>query len=72
MELKQLEKLNPNDKEELRKKFLDHFDWKDTTLIPFEKQHIEDFLVQNHDIFARYRFDIGTNREFKVNLTPKE
>ena len=72
LELKQLEQLNQNDNDESRKKFLTHFDWTDTTLSPFEKQHIEDILVQNHDIFARHRFDIGTNREFKVKLTPND
>ena len=72
MELKQLEQLNPTDNEESRKKFLQHFDWTDTTLTLFEKQHIEDFLVQYHDIFARHWFDIGTNREFKVKLTPND
>ena len=55
LELKQLEQLNPNDNTESRKKFLDNFDWTDTTLRPFEKQHIEDILVQYHDIFARHR-----------------
>ena len=69
-ELIQLEELNTNDSEESRKKLLDHFDWIDTTLSPFEKQHIEDILVQYHDIFARHCFDIGTNKEFKVILTP--
>ena len=72
LELKQLEQLNPNDNDESRMKFLSHFDWTDTTLSPFEKQHIEDILVQKHDIFARHRFDIGTNREFKVKLTPND
>ena len=72
LELKQLEQLNPNDNAQSRKQFLDHFDWTDTTLSPFEKQHIEDILVQYHDIFARHRFDIGTNREFKVKLTPND
>ena len=71
-ELKQLEQLNPNDNEDSREKFLDHFDWTDTTLSPFEKQHIEDILVQYYNIVARHRFDIGTNREFKVNLTPND
>ena len=71
-ELKQLEQLNPNNNEESRKKFLDHFDWTDTTLSPFEKKHIEDILVQSHYIFDRRRFDIGTNREFKVKLTPND
>ena len=72
LELKQLEQLNPNDEDESRMKFLSHFDWTDTTLSPFEKQHIEDILVQYHDNFARHRFDIGTNREFKVKLTPND
>ena len=64
-EMKQLEQLNPNDNKESRKKILDYFDWTDTTHRLFEKHHIEDILVQYHDIFARRRFDIGTNREFK-------
>ena len=72
LELKYLEQLNPNDNAESRKQFLDHFNWTDITLSPFEKQHIEDVLVQYHDIFARHRFDIGTNREFKVKLTPND
>ena len=53
-------------------KFFSHFDWTDTTLSPFEKQHTEEILVQYHDIFARRRFDIGTNREFKAKLTPND
>ena len=29
-------------------------------------------LVEFHDVFARHRFDIGMNEEFKVKLTPKD
>ena len=72
LELKQLQQSNPNDNDKSRMKFLSHFDWTDTTLSPFEKQHIDDILVQYHDIFARHCFDIGTNREFKVKLTPND
>ena len=72
MELKQLVQLNPNDNANARKQFLDHFEWTDTTLSPFEKQHIENDLVQYHDIFARNRFDFGTNKEFKVKLMPND
>ena len=36
-----------------------------------EKAKIEELLVEFHDIFARHRFDIGMNEEFKVKLTPK-
>ena len=72
LEPKQLEQLNPNNNAESRKNFLDNINWTDTTLSQFEKQHIEDILVQYHNIFARHRFDIGTNREFKVFLTPND
>ena len=37
-----------------------------------EKQSIEVFLVDYHDIFARHRMDIGMNTEFKLKLTPKD
>ena len=37
-----------------------------------EKQAIEDFLVDYHEIFARHRMDIGMNTEFKVKLTHKD
>ena len=68
LELKQLEKLNPQDNS--KESFLSNLDWSDTTLSPEERQPIEEILIEFHDIFARHRFDIGTNREFKVKLTP--
>ena len=72
LELKELEKLNPHDNETSRKTFLSNFDWTDTTLSSEERQEIEEILVEFHDIFARHRFDIGKNREFKVKLTPND
>ena len=72
LELQQLEKLNPNDNDTSRKTFLSNFDWSDTTLGPDERQEIEVILIEFHDIFARHRFDIGINREFKVKLTPND
>ena len=71
-ELKDKEKLNPQESVESRKKFLKRFDWTDTLLTEIEKQAIEDILVEYHDIFARHRMDIGMNTEFKVKLTPKK
>ena len=41
-------------------------------LQPAEKARIEDLLVEFHDIFARHRFDIGMNEDFKVKLNPKD
>ena len=41
-------------------------------LQPAEIPRIEDLLVEFHGIFARHRFDIGMNEDFKVKLTPKD
>ena len=71
-ELKDKEKLNPQESIESLNKFLKRFDWTDTLLTEMEKQAIEDILVEYHDIFARHRMDIGMNTEFKVKLTPKD
>ena len=72
IELKDKEKLNPQESTESRNKFLKQFDRTDALLTETEKQAIEDILVDYHDIFARHRMDIGMNREIKVKLTPKD
>ena len=56
-ELKDKEKLNPQESTESRNKFLKRFDWTDTLLTETEKQAIEDILVEYHDIFARHRLE---------------
>ena len=71
-ELQQKEKLNPKYNAETRMEFLKRFDWTDTLLTGAEKQAVEDIPVDYHDIFAKYRKDIGMNTEFKVKLTPKD
>ena len=68
-ELEQLEKLNPLENTNFRNQFLFNFDWTDSTLQPEAKQAVENLLVEFHDIFARHRFDIGVNTEFKVQIT---
>ena len=68
-ELEQLEKLNPLEDTNSRNQFLSNFDWTDSTLQQKTKQAVENLLVEFHDIFARHRFDIGINTEFKVQLT---
>ena len=49
-ELKDNEKLNPQESAESRNKFLKQIDWTDTLLTETEKQEIEDILVDYHDI----------------------
>ena len=51
-ELQLKEKLNPKDNTESRREFLKRFDWTDTLLTETEKQAVEHFLVEYHDIFA--------------------
>ena len=72
LNLQELEKLNPQDDPESRRRFLTNFDWTDSMLQPHEITNIEDLLVEFHDIFARHRFEIGKNEEFMVKLTPKD
>ena len=69
-ELEQLEQLNPLKDRDSRNQFLSNFDWTDSTLQLEAKQAVGDLLAEFHDIFARHRFDIGINTEFKVQLTP--
>ena len=70
-ELKEKEKLNPQESTQSRTKILKRFDWTDALLTEMEKEAIEDILVEYHDIFARHRMDIGMSTEFNVKLTPK-
>ena len=69
-ELEQLEKLNPLENNNSRNQFLSNFDWTGSSLQPEAKQAVENLLMEFHDIYARHRFDVGINTEFKVQLTP--
>ena len=71
-ELKDKEKLNPEEGSESRNIFLKRFDWTNTLLTEMEKQAIADILFDYHDIFATHRRDFGMNTEFKLKLTPKD
>ena len=71
-ELKNKEKLNPQERTKSRNKFLKRFGWTDTLLKETEKQAFEDILVGYHDYFARHRMDIGMNMRLKVKITPKD
>ena len=70
-ELKDKEKLDPQEGTESPNKNLKRFDWTDTLLTETQKQAIEDIVVEYHDVFVRHRKDIGINTEFKVKITPK-
>ena len=67
-ELEQLQQLNPLEDTKYRNQFFSNFEWTDSTLQLDAEQAVEDLLVEFHDIFARHRFDIGINTQFKVQL----
>ena len=71
-ELKDKEKLNPQETTKSRDKCLKRFDWTNTLFTEMEKQAIEDILVEYYNIFARHRMDIGKNTRFKLKSTPKD
>ena len=70
--LEKLEQLNPQDNKNYRNQFLSNIDRTDSTLEIDARQAVESLLVEFHVIFARHRFDIESNTEFKVQLTPMD
>ena len=69
-QLERLQQLKPLEDTNSGDQFLSNLDWTNSTLQLDAKQAIEYLLVEVHDIFARYRFDIGIKAEFNVQLTP--
>ena len=69
--LRELKKLDPSQSDEQRMNFLKNFTWDDSLLIPSQRLQVEELLVKYNSIFARHRFDIDMNTEFKVKLTPQ-
>ena len=70
LQLKRLEKRNPKINPEDREAFLKQFKWDTCVLTAEQKQKLEEFLVEYHDVFAKHRFDVGYNTELKIKLTP--
>ena len=68
--LQKLEQLDPQYSQESREQIFFNFDWTDSKLEAEARKTVEDLLVEFHDTFARQRFDIGINFDFKVKQTP--
>ena len=47
------------------------FQWEGSQIEGNDKKQLEETIIVYNDIFARHRFDIGINSNFKVKLTPK-
>ena len=68
---KKLEQLDPTESAASRAQFLSNFSWKKTIFTKKEVELVEALLVKHHKIFARHKYDVGGNDEFKVTLTPE-
>ena len=71
LRLKQLETRDPRNNEKDRREFLDQFPWDKSVLTLEQRAEVQQLLLKYHDVFAKHRFDIGYNTEFKVKLTPE-
>ena len=69
-ELQQKDILGPQQNSGDREKFLQQFDWSKSDLTAEQIQELQEILVDYIDLFAKHRFDVGYNTEFKVKFTP--
>ena len=70
-ELAGKETFYPSKNSETQEIFLNLLQWEDSFIQGKAKQQLEDVIVEYNNIFARHRLDVGTNNNFKVQLTPK-
>ena len=71
LNIQELGKLNPQENFESSQQFLINFHGTVSLLQQDEIARTKNLLDKFYDVFARHRFDIGMNEEFKVKLTPK-
>ena len=70
LQFQRLEMMNPKVNADDRDAFLKKFTWESCVLTADQKQKLEEFLIEYHDVFAKHRFDVGYNTELKIKLTP--
>ena len=70
LQFQRLEKMNPKTNVDDRNAFLKKFTWESCVLTADQKQKLEEFLIEYHDVFAKHRFDVGYNTKLKIKLTP--
>ena len=71
LQLQRLEKMKPTENSRDRREFLKKFSWDTCAINNDQKEDLEEFLVEYHDVFAKHRFDVGYNTEVKIKLTPE-
>ena len=69
-QFQRLEKMNPKVNPDDRNAFLKKFTWDSCVLTADQKQKLEEFLIEHHNVFAKHRFDVCYNTKLKIKLTP--
>ena len=64
-----LEKIEPNNNIQDRMSFLSNFQWENSVLTNDQRSEVEHLLIEDADIFAKHRFDVGYNSDLKIKLT---
>ena len=64
-----MEKLDPKGNHQDKITFLSIFPWEKLALNDEQKAVVGELLVELSDIFAKHRFDVGYNTDFKLKLT---
>ena len=71
LQMQRLGKKNPAENESDRQAFLKKFSWDTCVSSHDQKQDLDKFVVEYHDVFAKHRFDVGYDTELKIKLTPE-
>ena len=71
-ESREAEQRKPLENENGKIWFLQQFQWENSVLNEEQRNEVEKLLLEFNDIFARHRFDVGYNTEYKVKLNPDE
>ena len=71
LKLQEMEKFDPKGNHQDKITLLSKFPLEKLTLSDQQKAIVGELLVEFSDIFAKHRFDVGYNTDFKIKLTPE-
>ena len=71
LQLHRQEQMDTKNNEADKLECLKNFSWDTCVLNVDQKRQLEDFLVEDNDVFAKHRFDVGYNTEQKIKLIPE-
>ena len=69
MQLQRQGEMDPKNNEGDKLEYLKKISWQNCVIKIDQRRQLEEFLVEYHNVFAKHRFDVGYNTEFRVKLT---